>query len=1042
MPDKNVFDRYLLALRKTKIDEKTEHTDRAALQELLQVFADESANRTTVQHEPKRVADKGAPDFKITTRGLILGYVENKAIGEHLDKVLKSDQITRYKTLSQNIILTDYLDFIWISKDGVRREALCHTTDLENPKFRPHGDRIAAVAALLQGFFSTPPEGIGRAQQLALALATRSKLLHDYLGEELVRQERAHKEGRLYGLFQIFRDQVFHALTLNEFADAFAQMLAYGLFLARLNSGLEPVTLHNAREHVPGSFSLIRELVDFLTELDKSEYRDVRWVVEEVLSIVNALNLAAIEEDLSFRHRKAISRKVRAGDEEEHRLFERDPFIYFYEDYLRAYDPATRKSRGVYYTPPPIVNFIVRAVDDILKESFGIPSGLADHKRVTALDFACGTGTFLLEMFQRIFDNIGGPDVGSADLIVRDHFLKNLFGFEYLIAPYTIAHLKLSQYLRDQGHPLRNEERLQVFLTNTLEPIEPQANLLLPAVSAEVEKAQKVKDLQILVITGNPPYSGHSKNKGPWITSKIEDYKYVDGEHFRERKHWLQDDYVKFIRFAQSKMDEVSEGIVAVITSHAWIYNPTFRGMRQSLLKSFQQVHIVDLHGSSKPKENAPDGFENENVFDIMKGVAITILVKKRGLKSGVWFGDVWGRRLEKYEICAASGYAALATERVEPESPFYFFSPHTTGVVSGWSEYESLEDIFTVQSTGMLTARDRLNVAFEDDELLRRLRIFSSLDPELARKDFQLGPDKRDWKIILAQEDILKSKLNRSFLRRVAYRPFDERVVFYTGQSKGLIGQPGKPLADAIDVSGLALGTTRRVEEGEFRHSFIYSRLPDGHSVSSKETTHVFPLYLKVTSSGGVSRDRRIENFSSSFRTFIDSRYERHYTPEEILGYIYAILYAPTYRTRFAEFLRMEYPRVPFPEVADEFENLSGLGWALVQAHLLQELPARGLATYHGKGDHKVDAVRYSPREQTVSISKTQFFKAVPPDIWGFHIGGYPVLDKYLKSRKGRTLSLDEINHFAAIADSLAFTIVQMTKIDKAYTTAFPDGG
>jgi N-6 DNA Methylase len=414
MPDKNVFERYLLALRKTKIDEKTEHTDRAALQELLQVFADESANRTTVQHEPKRVADKGAPDFKITSRGLILGYVENKAIGEHLDKVLKSDQITRYKTLSQNIILTDYLHFIWISKDGIQRETLCHVTDVENRRFRLHEDRTAAVAALLQAFFSTPPEGIGRAQQLALALATRSRLLRDYLGEELIRQEREHKEGRLYGLFLIFRDQVFHELTLSEFADAFAQMLAYGLFLARLNSGSQPVTLHNAREHVPGSFRLIRELIDFLTELEKNEYRDVRWVVEEVLSIVNALNLPAIHDDLSFRQRRLIGHKPRTGNEEERRLFERDPFIYFYEDYLKAYDPATRKSRGVYYTPPPVVNFIVRAVDDILKGRYGISDGLADHKRVTVLDFACGTGTFLVEVFQQIFDNIGGPNSGRA----------------------------------------------------------------------------------------------------------------------------------------------------------------------------------------------------------------------------------------------------------------------------------------------------------------------------------------------------------------------------------------------------------------------------------------------------------------------------------------------------------------------------------------------------------------------------------------------------------------------------------------------------
>lgn len=295
-------------------------------------------------------------------------------------------------------------------------------------------------------------------------------------------------------------------------------MLAYGLFLARLNSDAQPITLHNAEQYVPGSFRLIQELVRFLSDLEKDEYRNVRWVVEAVLSIVNELDLPAIHEDLSFRQRKAISRNVRAMDEDEHRLFERDPFIYFYEDYLTAYDPAMRKSRGVYYTPPPVVNFIIRAVDDVLKESFGILEGLADHKRVTVLDFACGTGTFLLEVFQRIFDNIGGPDVGRAGPIVHEHMLQKTFGFEYLIAPYTIAHLKLSQYLNDQGHSLHENERLQVFLTNTLEPVEPQANFLLPAISAEVENAQKVKDREILVVVGNPPYSGVSRNMGAAVT--------------------------------------------------------------------------------------------------------------------------------------------------------------------------------------------------------------------------------------------------------------------------------------------------------------------------------------------------------------------------------------------------------------------------------------------------------------------------------------------------------------------------------------------
>ena len=631
----DVFDRYVLELKKAYAEEGTEQSGRPALKALLDVFAAMQVPPASVQHEPKQVAAKGAPDFKVSRDGMILGYVENKGIGENLDRVLKSDQIKRYRTLSENIVLTDYLHFIWINKDGVQRETLCHATDLEERRFRLREDRVEAVTKLLKGFFSSPPDGIGRAQQLALALAVRSRLLRDYLGEELVRQEREHREGKLYGLYEIFRDHVFHELTLKEFADALAQMLAYGLFLARLNSDSEPVTLRNARDYVPGSFRLIRELVDFLTELEKKEYRDVRWVVEEVLSIVNNLDLPAIHEDLSFRHRKAISRNVRAADEEEHRLFERDPFIYFYEDYLRAYDKETSKSRGVYYTPPPIVNFIVRAVDDILKESFGIPEGLADHKRVTVLDFACGTGTFLVEVFQRAFENIGGPDSGRADLLVRDHFLKNIFGFEYLIAPYTIAHLKLSQYLADQNHSLREDERLQVFLTNTLEPVEPQANFLLPAISAEVEAAQRVKEQPILVITGNPPYSGHSKNNGEWITNAVAEYRRLLDESGRPaQRKWLQDDYVKFIRFAQLKMDAVQEGIVGVITNHSWLDSPTFVGMRRSLLDTFDRIYVLDLHGNAKRVERAPDGGDDKNVFDIEQGVAISLSSNARASRS------------------------------------------------------------------------------------------------------------------------------------------------------------------------------------------------------------------------------------------------------------------------------------------------------------------------------------------------------------------------------------------------------------------------
>ena len=1050
MVNKELFDRYISSLRKTTTEDKTEHTDRAALQSLLQEIADNAQNGINVQHEPKRVADKGAPDFKVSKGGLILGYVENKGIDENLTKVLKSEQIAKYKSLSSNIILTDYLDFIWINKYGPpQRERLCHATDLENRKSHLHEDRIEAVGKLLSGFFSSAPEGIGRAQQLALALATRSRLLRDYLGEELVRQEREHKEGRLYGLFQVFRDQVFHELTLKEFADALAQMLAYGLFLARLNSDSQPVSLHNAREYVPGSFRLIRELVDFLNELEKEEYRDVRWVVEEVLSIVNGLDLRAIHEDLSFRQRKAISRKVRAADEEEHRLFERDPFIYFYEDYLRAYDKETSKSRGVYYTPPPIVNFIVRAIDDILKESFGISEGLADHKRVTVLDFACGTGTFLLEVFQKIFENIGGPDSGRADLIVREHFLQNIFGFEYLIAPYTIAHLKLSQYLKDQTHPLKNNERLQVFLTNTLEPIEPQKNLLLPAVTAEVEAAQTVQEKAILVITGNPPYSGHSKNKGAWITAAIEAYRQVDGKPLGEKNpKWLQDDYVKFIRCAQQKMDAVDEGIVGIITNHSYLDNPTFRGMRQSLMQTFDETYILDLHGSTKPKELTPPGVENVNVFDIQKGAAVSLFIKRPEPSRGIWYSEFWGNRLEKYQRAAGTEFNEINWKPVSSFEPYYMFRPlDWTGwddYKTGWSVADSLNpteekvQIFNLNVLGFQSHRDHFAIDLERTAIDTRVRdmVGTALSDEQLGEKYRIKSN-RDWSVADARDALRKCKDWRAKVIRCSYRPFDNPYCYFGYE---FMDYPRRELLDHVaGRDTIAVVVSRQIGTEHWRHAFVATGPANDCLISdqSSEANQVFPLWC--FSKNDKSRE---ENFTVAFRAFINSLYDHHYTPEEILGYIYAVLHAPTYRTRYAEFLQIDFPRVPFPKSADDFDKLSELGWELVQAHLLRQLPRKGLAEYHGKGDHTVEAVRYSPQEHAISINKTQYFKPVPQAVWDFHIGGYQVLDKYLKSRKGRKLSLDEINQVAAVANSLAFTIDQMAKINSAYKEAFLDRG
>ncbi|MDQ6703771.1 MAG: N-6 DNA methylase [Pseudomonadota bacterium] len=1044
---KDVFEKYLLLLRQDR-DDKTEHSDRSALETLLNKAAEDAGPGIRIIHEAKKARDFGGPDFKVMKAAMILGYVENKPVSENLDQVLKSEQIARYKKLSNNILLTDYLQFIWIKDGKVNgRELIAFPDDLEGKPKKPREDRVKAVSGLLRGFLSTAPEGIGRAQQLALALATRSHFLRDFLDRELRRQEKEHTEGRLYGLYEIFRAQVFHELTLGEFADAFAQMLAYGLFLAKLNSEGKEITLANARQFVPGSFRLIRELVQFLDDLTAPEYAEIRWVVEEILSIVNGLDLRSIHEDLSFKHRKAISRKVRAQDEEEHRLFERDPFVYFYEDFLGKYDAKMKKARGVYYTPPPIVNFIVRAIDDILKETFGIAQGLADHKRVTVLDFACGTGTFILEVLEGIFENIDGADSPKASLIVRDHMLKNIFGFEYLIAPYTIAHLKLSQYLADKGHALKDGERLQVFLTNTLEPMKPLMTRLLPALSEETAKAHEVKEMKILVVTGNPPYSYQSRNLGSWIQSKIDAYRKCDGRPLGERNpRGLQDDYVKFIRFAQTKMDDVEEGIVGVITNHAWLDNPTFRGMRQSLMSTFHQIFVLDLHGNTKKKERTPSGAGDKNVFDIEQGVSISFLVKKADVHKGVWRADWWGSRLNKYKAGAEQSFANVQWSKIDPSKPQYLFIKQDREALESYNEEWVIGSIFVQSNVGIVTARDDLAIEFEKDVLLKRVTDLSTLSPEAAREKYALGDDTRDWSVKGAINDLKESGPTADYLTSVEYRPFDSRWTYLTGKSRGFLSYPRFEVMQHMQHKNLALITSRLTKGEDFKHIYATDRIIEKILLSSKTSNnaYIFPLYRYPPPEGSrrpktdLLGGDRIENIAPAFRKWLDEKYEPHFSPEELFGFIYAVLHAPTYRAKYAEFLRIDFPRIPFPENRAGFEALSALGWDLMQKHLLRDIPALKLGSYRGKSTNEVEKPRYAEAERAVYINTTQSFAPVPPEVWDFHIGGYQVIDKYLKSRKGRTLTLDEIQNVENVVKVLAFTIGQMQRIDGAYRVAF----
>ena len=1073
------FTQYFRALTSLDVSEATELSWRRALENLLRTLAEDANPHITIIHEPKRDrAGGGAPDFKVKLGEAILGYVETKSIGADLDAALQSEQLAKYKQLSGNLILSDYLEWIWL-RDGqiTRRERL---GELGENRLDP--DRADRVAGLTAGFLSTPPKKLGDARRLSAALAVRCHDLRDFLLEELERQDREQRQGRLYGLYDVFRRDVFHELELSEFADAFAQTLGYGLFLAKLNAGEQSaVTLVNTKHYIPVNFALIRELVDFLDELEQDDYRAIRWLVEEILSIMNSLDLAAIVEDLAFT--KRLHRRHPPA-EDDRLLFAKDPYVYFYEDFLKAYDRETRKARGVYYTPPPVVSFIVRAVHELLKDTFGIGHGLADRKRVTVLDFATGTGTFLLEVLHHIFETVSE---GIRGQVVKEHVLKNLYGFEYLIAPYTVAHLKLSQFLRDKGHAMQPEERLHIYLTNTLEPIEAQANFLLPALSREVKAAQQVKDSPILVITGNPPYSGHSKNTGAWITGLIDTYKQVDGKPLGERNtKWLQDDYVKFIRFAQWKMEQVKEGVVGIITNHSFLDNPTFRGMRQSLMQTFNRLYLLDLHGNAKKKETAPDGGIDENVFDIEQGVAVSLMVKKEGLSPGVYHAELWGGRTEKYRALLESDKASVEWTALTPSPPFYLFIPQDERLREEYERGWKVTEMFPVNSVGITTARDRLTIHYTEDELWKTVQDFAALPVEEARRKYKLGKDARDWKVELAQQDLQKSGPSQDQIVPILYRPFDIRYTYYTGHSRGFHCMPrGKVMRHMLSGENCGVIFSRNVEIGRGWEHVHCSMLPINlHTVSLKEGNYLAPLYLQnigivttrltkddwaasatkhmighksgsrydisslfplylapeeeKTGDGLFEADDpfkgkgRCENLSQQFRTFIDAKYKCRYSPEAILGYVYAVLHSPTYRNTYQDFLKIDFPRVPFVKQRETFEALSQLGWELIQAHLLTAIPQFQVDVT--PGDFHVAKPVYDPGHERLHINTTQYFFPVPADVWAFHIGGYQVLDKYLKSRKSRTLCLDEIENVQQVVSVLRFTIDQMQRIEACW--------
>ena len=1075
-------DVYLKRLQKKLArGDATEHTYRSDLTELLE----ETLSGYTATNEAKRKV-YGAPDFIVSKGSLEVGHLEVKDIGVSLDKVLKTDQWRRYTQALGNLMLSDYLEFRWFAGGKLKRSVIL--ADVVDGKITARDNAGEQITSLLEAFVQNPAPAAGSAKELAERLAYYTQQIRAVI-RRVLREELKTSDKPLTDQYRSVRELLVSELTREEFGDLYAQTLTYGMFATRIQQAETISSLGELSQYDPNfserSFSRATPLLGIrgnavLTQIftyfgGANAHPDLVWALEEVAMVLDHANMESIKGELG----KATG----AGD----------PVLHFYETFLAAYDKAMREKRGVYYTPEPVVGFIVRSVDHLLKTRFNLKKGLADSSqtsegvhRVQILDPATGTGTFLHNVINHIYAGFSGNQ-GMWNGYVKQHLLPRIHGFEFLIAPYTLAHLKLDFLLSRTGYTLERDERVRVYLTNTLE--EPRAvdDNFLPLAAAlqreSLEASGVKRDSPVMVVMGNPPYSGHSANKGAWIADllrgvdslsnqKTSSYFSVDGAPLGEANpKWLNDDYVKFIRFSQWRIDRTGAGVLAFVTNHGYLDNPTFRGMRESLLESFDELYLLDLHGNSRKKETAPDGTKDENVFDIMQGVAIGFFVKlppnqkSNSLELGkcVFHADLYGVR----EVFTGKGKDAVLTggkyhwleghdlsstvwNEIKPVSPFYLFSPQDVDTRDEYQKGWSVTDIFQTNVLGFQTHRDDLAVAFDKEDIEQRITDLrdSSMTDEEMRAKYQLT-DNRDWKLNKSRSTLIKMTDWQRPIIKCDYRPFDRRWCFF---DSAIMDYPRRELLQHVaHQQNFVLHLARIVKLDAWRHVLV-TRNPSTAVVLDVNGTYAMPLYLYPAAEGLNLETTRKANLEPAFIAALTAACGLEYVPdgtgdlettwgpEDALHYIYAVLHSPAYRTRYAEFLKIDFPRIPMPNSLETFAALARYGTELIALHLLEselETPV----TFPNAGLNVVDKPRYAPptadKSGRVFINDAQCFAGISPALWAHRVGGYQVLEKWLKDRKGRALSFDDITHYAQVCAALERTAAVMLEVDAVIDAA-----
>lgn len=994
-----------------------------ALASLMENFAQSiSSVNVQVTIQPKKT-EAGNPDFRIWDgKQHIVGYIEAKPPEEeNLDRVEDSEQLKRYRSAFPNVILTNFFEFrLYRNGSLVDKVQIGRPLIAKQLKLVPPVENKNNFVDLLNKFFTFSLPQKYTPKTLAEALASRTHYLREQVLLELGRSN-----GDLLGFYEAFQQHLIAGLTKEDFADMYSQTITYGLFASSTRCQGE-FNRRLAFDNIPKTIGILRDVFRFASLEEPGE--QLSWIIDDISAV---LAVAGVKQIL---HRYFIEGRGK------------DPIVHFYETFLEEYDPKERERRGVYYTPQEVVSYIVRSLNTILKEYFDKPDGFATDS-ITVLDPAAGTLTFLAEA-SAVAVNEFSVRYGTAGIteLIKKHVLGNFYAFELMMAPYAIGHLKMGFLLEELGYKLADDDRFKLYLTNTLDMKE-LAETALPGMSSLSKESHAAgvvkKEKPILVILGNPPYSGHSANKGPWISKEIKEYYQVDSKDLSEKNpKWLQDDYVKFIRFAQWKIDQAGEGVLGFITNHSYLDNPTFRGMRWSLMNSFDHIYILDLHGNAKKKEKCPDGSKDENVFDIQQGVAIILAVKKKGLRGKIAHYDRWGLRDNKYKWLKSNDIKSTKWTELQPKSEFYFFVPRDERLLSRYQKYTKITDIFITNSVGIVTSRDHFVIDANKTELEKRIRMFCDENntDSIIKQAFDLK-DKTNWKTKNVRRKVREYEDWEKQITPILYRPFDRQWIFY---NDAVIERTRKEVMRHMMRDNLALCVGRAGQvvglEKPWNVLFCADCIVDLNLFYRGGNVNL-PLYLypeedlyNNNKNKNKSYQREL-NIEPGVFEALKKAYGKSPKPEQILYYIYAVLYSNIYRKKYAEFLKSDFPRISFCCDYELFTRMSKSGKNLVDLHLMKSKKLdRPIAKFEGKGDNLVSKVVYDEKTGRVYINPGRYFGPVSRSLWEYQIGGYQVMAKWLKDRKGRLLSLEDIKHYCRIASAIKETISNQKKIDDLY--------